>query len=185
VNHREFKDVFHIIWYLPSARSVGEVRNYASDLKHYRRIGISLGDDVLKKMKGQFLMTEWTSAGPKIRVSTAFMAIPRSLREAGIWHEVGHIHLGHRYCDEIGNRAEFGTTPMAIPDQAARQVMEEAADHFAVIQSSKDALKGFLEYLLHARPSALRGGWSEIERRELVRRISSIRLYGRHEYETR
>lgn len=172
-----FGDVYYIIWFLPSTKSVGEVRNYACDLRRYRRIGISLADDWLKKMNMGFLTTEWTTTGPKIRVSTAFMAIPRSLREAGIWHEVGHIHHGHRHCEKVRSQTELGASPVVAADYRTVQAMEETADRFAVLQSSKEALKGFLEYLLRARPSPGRGGWNEIERRELQGRIASIRLY--------
>jgi hypothetical protein len=172
-----FGDIYHIIWFLPSTKGVGEVRNYASDLRRYRRIGVSLGDDLLKKMNMRFLMTEWTTTGPKIRVSTAFMTIPRSLREAGIWHEVGHIHHGHHSYEEVRSQTGVGTSPEMATGDGTVQALEETADRFAVLQSSKEALKGFLEYLLRARSSAGSKGWNETERRELQTRIASIWTY--------
>lgn len=120
-----FGDIYYIIWFLPNTKSLDEVRNYADDLRRYRRIGISIGDDILKKMNRRFLMTEWTTNGPKIRVSRAFLTIPRSLREAGIWHEVGHIHYGHRDIDDAGKQTELGTSSMIVSDPAGtRQAME-------------------------------------------------------------
>jgi hypothetical protein len=170
-----FGDAYHIIWFLPSARSVGEVRNYTIDLKRFRRIGISLDDAFLKKMNVRFLATEWTGAGPRIRVSTTFMAIPRSLREAGVWHEVGHIHHGHHFRDNVRGQSELGAPDVTVAADEPMPGMEEEADRFAVLQSNKEALTGFLEHLLRARPSGGRGGWNEIERRELEARIAAVR----------
>lgn len=172
-----FGDVYHIIWFLPNDRGVGEVRNYASDLRRYRRIGISLGDDALRKANRRFLMTDWTARGPRILVSRTFMTIPRSLREAGIWHEVGHIHHDHHSIEKVGERTECGTFPSTGGDRETLQAMEVAADRFAVLQSSKEALRGFLEYLLRARTSRGEAGWNETERRDLQARIASIRVY--------
>lgn len=176
-NNNAFGDIYHIIWFLPGAKSVGEVRNYAPDLRRYRRIGISLGDDLLKKLKMRLLMTEWTTSGPKIRVSTAFTTIPRSLREAAVWHEVGHIHHSHHYSEELRSQTERGAFPVIATDHGTLQEMEEMADRFAVLHSSKEALKGFLEYLLRARPAPGRGGPDEVERRGIKARIASIRGY--------
>lgn len=172
-----FGDIYHIIWFLPNDRGVGEVRNYASDLRRYRRIGISLGDETLRKANKRFLMTEWTARGPRILVSKAFMTIPRSLREAGIWHEVGHIHHGHRSIEKASERTGCEAFPPRGVDHEALQTMEEAADRFAVLQSSKEALRGFLEYLLRTRASCGEAGWNETERRDLQGRIASIRAY--------
>lgn len=170
-----FGDTYHIIWFLPSTKGVGEVRNYTSDLKRYRRIGISLGDDLLKKMNIPLVMTEWTTTGPRIRVSSVFMTIPRSLREAGIWHEVGHIHCRHPYAG-AGDPTEQGASSRGATHHETLRAMEVAADRFAVLQSSKEAVKGFLERLLRAHPSG-RGGWDQIETRQLKARIASIWAY--------
>lgn len=178
MNHGNgFEDIYHIIWFVPNTNSVGEVRNYAGDLMRYRRIGISLRDDRLKRMNRRFLMTEWTATGPKIRVSSAFMAIPRSLREAGIWHEVGHIHHGHRYSEGVPSQTEREDSALITIDRKTLQEMEAAADGFAILHSSKEALKAFLEHLLRARPSAGKGGLNEIEKRELKARIAFVRAY--------
>ncbi|HAR97065.1 MAG TPA: hypothetical protein DCR97_14060 [Deltaproteobacteria bacterium] len=173
-----FGDIYHIIWFLPNERGVGEVRNYMSDLRRYRRIGIALGEEVLMRSHRRYLMTEWTARGPRILVSRAFMTIPRSLREAGIWHEVGHIHHSHGRFQENDDEKTGGTSPGVAINRETLQVMEEAeADRFAVLKSGKEALTGFLEYLLHARVPAGWGGWDEPARRELRRRIASIRVY--------
>lgn len=120
-------------------------------------------------------MTEWTPTGPRIRVSAAFMAIPRSLREAGIWHEVGHIHYRHACNEEITGETERGTAfETANGDGITLQQMEAAADRFAAFRSSKEALRGFLEHLLRAVSHA---GSNETERRKLKARIASIRSY--------
>ena len=172
-----FGEVYYIIWFLSGAKSVGEVRNYTHDLKRYRRIGISLDDGLLRRMHTRFLATEWTNLGPKIRVSTAFMAIPRSLREAGIWHEVGHVHHGHHFRNEARSHRDSGASTTLAAVGESGLVMEEEADRFAVVQSSKEVLIGFLEYLLRDRPSGGRGGRSEFDRRELEARIGAIRAY--------
>lgn len=171
-----FEDIYHIIWFLPNTNSVGEVRNYTGDLRRYRRTGIFLGDEVLKKINTPLLVTEWTATGPKIRVSPAFMAIPRSLREAAIWHEVGHIHYRHGNNKEVPNQTGRGGSPLITTGRESLREMEEA-DRFAILHCSKEALRGFLDHLLHARRSAGRGGLNEIERQELKARIASIRVY--------
>ena len=79
------------------------------DRRGGRCINILLDDDFINKISMRFLASRWINTGPEILVSTAFMTIPRALREAGIWHEVGHIHHEHhlrgKFCDAAQLRA--------------------------------------------------------------------------------
>lgn len=50
--------------------------------------------------------------------------------------------------------------------------MEEQADNFAVMQSGKEAMIGFLEFLLRTCPTGGKLGWNEIGNRELQIRIA-------------
>lgn len=173
----KFGDKYRLIWRKPGTEHIGEVQNYTLDRKGYRRILILLDDDLMKKINMWFLVSTWDNSGPKIFVSTEFMIIPRVFREAGIWHEVGHIHHEHHlrgeYCDQSQLRA---SRIMAI-EKGTVPPFEEQADRFAILQSGKEALIRFLEYLVHTRPSGGKLRWNELGKQELEMRIRAIRAY--------
>lgn len=173
----EFGDVYRLNWQTPGTELVAEIRNYALDQSGYRRVPVLLDDSRMEKIKMRLLASYWDDKGPAIFVSTAFMKIPRDLREAGIWHEMGHIHHEHHFCAEYFDQSELRLARISTIEKGAVLKMEEEADRFAVLQSSKRTLIEFLEYTLNSRPSGTVMGLNEIGKRELEIRIAAIRTW--------
>lgn len=171
----EFGDTYRLVWRKPGTNYVGEVRNYTRDQKGYRRVPILLDDALMEEINMRFLATSWGDKGPAIHVSTAFMMIPRRLRDAGIWHEMGHIHHEHHLRGEFRNQSQLRASRLTAARNGLVLPVEEEADRFAVLQVGKEALIGFLEYVLCTRPSGEKLGLNEIGKRELEIRIAAIR----------
>ena len=171
----EFGDTYRLLWRRPGTNYVGEVRNYTLDRKGYRRVPILLDDALMKEINMRFLTASWDDKGPAINVSTTFMMIPRRLREAGIWHEIGHIHHEHHLSGEFRDQSQLRAARLTATKNGLVLPIEEEADRFAVQQSGKEALIDFLEYILGTRPSGEKLGLNEIGKRELEIRIASIR----------
>jgi len=173
----EFGDKYRLIWRKPGDEKIAEVRNYTLDETGHRRVDILLDDRLMKRIKMRFLASQWDSTGPKILVSNAFMVIPRSFREAGIWHEVGHIHHEHHLLGEFCDQSQIRASRIMAIEKGTVLPFEQQADRFAVLHSGKEAVIGFLEYLVHTRPSGGKLGWNMLGKRELEMRIEAIRTY--------
>ena len=172
--HPEFGDKYHLVWLKPGGRHVAEVRNYTLDEMGYRRIHISSDDNLMKRINMRFMVSSWEDQGPIIHVSSAFMNLPRSIGEAGIWHEVGHIHFEHHNQKEFRNKAELRNARISAIKKGEVLSIESAADRFAIIHSSKKALIDFLDYLYRTRPAGEKAGLNMIGKRELEIRIAAI-----------
>lgn len=171
----EFSDEYRIVWRNFRSMCVGDVRNYTVDGKGYRRIRILLDDDLMRRIKMRFLAASWGDNGLEIHVSTSFMKLPRVVREAGIWHEVGRIHYEHHSQRENCDQAQLRASRISAVENGDVISFEKQADHFAVMQLGKEAVIRFLEYTLHTRPTSGKLGWNDIGKRELELRIAAIR----------
>jgi hypothetical protein len=170
-----FGDRYRILWWNRKSGCIGEVRNYALDRKGYRKVPLLLDDALMQKINMRFLATSWGDRGPKITISFAFMTLPLNFREVGIWHEIGHIYYEHNLINEFQDQIQLRAARIAAIE--SRQVIsfEVEADGFAVERVGKDAVIGFLTYLLRTRPTGGKLGWNDIGRRELELRISKIK----------
>jgi hypothetical protein len=180
-NQPVFGDKYRLVWRKVGEKQVGEVRNYAIDGKGYRRVVILLDDELIKKNKMRFLATSWDASGPKIYVSTLFLALPQRLRAAGIWHEIGHVHYEHPLRISFQGQAELRTARILAIKKGKVMPIEEEADRFAIDRAGKDAVIDFLNYVLTTRPSGGNLGWNEMGKKELEIRIAAIQDYGSQE----
>jgi len=171
----KFGDDYRLIWRKPETNIVGEIRNYTLDKSGYRRIQILFDDNMMKKIKMRFLVSHWPVQGPEIIVSKAFMAIPKNLGRAGIWHEVGHIHHEHLLCTEFCNQVQYKAARMSAVEQGTVLSFEAQADQFAIKKSGKEAIVAFLEYIHLTRPTGTR--LNDIGKKELELRIEAILAY--------
>jgi hypothetical protein len=128
----------------------------------------------MERIHMRFLATSWGDGGPKIQVSSAFMTLPRELREAGIWHEVGHVHHEHCFRHDFRNQAQLTTARLKAIEEGQVLPMEVEADRFAVARAGRDALIAFLQHILSTRPTGGELGWNDMGRRELQIRIAAI-----------
>ena len=172
-----FGERYRLVWRRPGARRVGEIRNYTVNEKRYRVVPILLDDALMNRISMRFLVSHWNSLGPEILVSCAFMDLPLQFREAGVWHEMGHIHHEHLLRDDIRDQAQLRAARLLAVQNGFVIPYEGEADRFAVAHVSRHTLIGFLEYLLETRPSGGRLGWNDIGRRELLMRIAAIRTF--------
>ena len=178
-NSPEFGDSYRLIWRKPeTAVYIGEVRNYTLDRKGYRRIPIVHDDILMEKMNMRLLVAKWEDTGPIIYVSTAFMAITRKLQEAGIWHEIGHIHHEHHLRGDYMGQSQLRNARLDAIKNGTMLPIEEEADRFAATRMGKYTVLSFLEYVLSTRPSGEKGSLNEMGKRELEMRIAAIRTNG-------
>jgi hypothetical protein len=180
-NQPVFGDNYRLTWRKVGEKQVGEVRNYATDGKGYRRVVILLDDELIKKNKMRFLMISWDASGPKIYVSSLFLAIPQRLRAAGIWHEIGHVHYEHPLRSAFHSQVQLRTARMLAIKKRQVMPIEEEADRFAVDRAGKGAVIDFLNYVLATRPTGGNLAWNEMGRKELEIRIAAIQDYGSEE----
>ena len=175
--HPEFGEKYHLVWRKLGRINIAEVRNYTLDEMGYRRIHISCDDNLMKRINMRFLVSSWGDNGPEIHVSKAFMNLPRSIGEAGIWHEVGHIHFEHSPQGEFRDQAELRDARISAVKNGEVLSMENEADRFAIMHASKNALIDFLEYVHRTRPAGEKAGLNMIGKRELEIRIAAIRAF--------
>jgi hypothetical protein len=175
--HPEFGDKYHLVWLKPGGRNIAEVRNYTLDETGYRRIHIYCDDNLMKSKNMRFMVSNWEDKGPIIHVSNAFINLPRSIGEAGIWHEVGHVHFEHHHQKEFKDQAELRNARISAIKKGEVLSMESEADCFAIIHSSKKALIDFLDHLYRTRPAGEKAGLNMIGKRELEIRIAAIRAF--------
>jgi hypothetical protein len=169
-----FGDRYRILWRSNKPGCVGEVYNYTLDRKGYRIVPLLLDDSMIKKINMRFLATSWSNRGPEIVVSKGFMALPLTFREAGIWHEIGHIHHEHHFNVAFKDQNQVRLARIAAIDNDQVIAHEAEADDFAVGRVGKEAVIGFLTHLLRTRPTDGKLGWNNAGRRELEIRIARI-----------
>ena len=171
----EFGEKFSIVWQNTGVSQVGEVRNYTLDGNGYRPIPILLDDVQMNKIKMRFLVSTLNDNGPKIVVSADFMKIPVRLREAGIWHEVGHIVYEHLLSDEFLDQSQLKASRQMAIKKGIVLPMELEADCFAILQSGKESIIESLTYLMNTRSPDKKLELNELGKRELEIRITAIR----------
>lgn len=173
----QFGDKYRLIWRKPVSKNVANVRNFTIDKARYRQIPVLLDDDLLKRSNMRFLASMWPNTGPKIYVSTAFLNLPLTIVEAGIWHEVGHIHYKHHLQDEYNDQEQLRSARISAIEKGNVILSEQQADRFAVMQAGKEAMIGLLKHLLLTRPTGGAIGWNDIGKQELQIRITAIRTF--------
>ncbi|MRS11634.1 MAG: hypothetical protein EG823_01000 [Actinobacteria bacterium] len=158
VGDLEFGDEYRLVWRNGDDGLVGEVVNLATDGYHRRVVPIRLDDKYMSGIRMRLVVQRHENAQPDIVVSSVFMSIPIELREAAIWHEVGHVHHLH-VLDEsvpVGQRERRRARLDAIA-AGSIPATEQEADGFAVSRVGVDAVRAFLEYTLTTR---ILGGWT-------------------------
>lgn len=168
----EYTDRYSIIWF-PRGRIKAEVRNYTINCNGYRKIEIIKNDVLMKKMRERFLASE-DGEPPIINVSRAFMKLPLNMREAAIWHEVGHIHYEHHSRLSVLSQEKLRTKRIEYINAGDVMLEEKEADAFSVKQIGKEAMAEFLKYLLATRPRGDVNSLKEIGRKELENRLKII-----------
>ena len=171
----KFGDKYRLIWQEPGHKKVADVLNYTIDETRYRVIPVLHDDDLMKRIDMRFLVSIWEENGPKIYVSTAYINLPRSFGETGIWHEVGHIHYEHHLQNEFYDKEQIIAARILAIEKGKVLSVEEQADSFAVIQSGKEAMIDFLQLAISTRPTGGNLSFNEIGKRELQMRIETIR----------
>ena len=169
-----YGDDYRLLWRLSAEGCIGEVRNYAADRREYRVVPVLVDDELMTRISMRFLVTSWGSRGPAITASKDFTALGREFKEAGIWHEMGHIHHEHHLKFEYSDQAQLRAARIAAIENAQVMPQETEADKFAVTRAGKEALIGFLSHLFETRPTGGRQGWNDLGRRELELRIKAI-----------
>ena len=175
IEHIKFGNKYRLIWRTPVRKTVAYVLNYTIDETGYRIIPVLRNDDLMKRIDTRFMVSIWEKTGPKIYVSTAYINLPREIGETGIWHEVGHIHYEHHLQNEFYDKEKTIAARILAIENGNVLSIEEEADSFAVLQSGKEAMIGFLELLLLTRPTEGNLSFNEIGKRELQMRIANIR----------
>lgn len=170
----QFGDRYRLLWRKSGPKQIGEVRNFTTDGSGCRAIHILLDDELMERISMRFVATSWGDRGPEIHVSSAFMTLSRELREAGIWHEVGHVHYKHYSRHDFRDQAQLRVARISAVERGEVLPLEEEADRFAVARAGKECVVGFLRYLLATRPTGRKLGWNDIGRRELELRIAAI-----------
>jgi Zn-dependent protease with chaperone function len=153
---------------------VAEVRNYTMDGKRYRMIPVRLDDIEMQRSSMRFLASSWGRGGPEIVVSSAFLALQINLREAAIWHEVGHIHYEHHLRSKFQDQSQLRAARIAAIQKGQVVSHEAEADRFALVRVGSEALIEFLTHLLETRPQGGELGWNDAGRRELELRIAAV-----------
>lgn len=118
---------------------------------------------------------------PIIVVGDQFMVLEPSLREACIWHEMGHVHFEHVFNGDFASQADRRAARLAATEAGGVLREETEADGFAVARVGKDAVLAYLDNTLRTRPSGGSLGWNDTGRRELELRIAAVRDIGRND----
>ena len=148
------------------------VRNYTIDRSGYRTVPVYLDDPKMQSINMRFLVSSWGNQGPFILVSQAFMALPLTFKETGIWHEIGHIHFEH--FRGLKDQTQLREARIAAVQNGQVLPQETEADRFALMRTGRDPLIRFLSLLLETRPTGGESGWNDVGRRELEFRIANI-----------
>jgi hypothetical protein len=155
---------------------VGEVRNYVERGKGYRRIPIVLDEDGMQSSNRRLVCCKPDeNSQPTILVSSEFMKLSQNLREAGIWHEVGHVHFEHLWIGTFGDdQIQSGDARIKAIQRGEVVDFERAADEFAINRIGRDRFLAYLRYALETRPAGPRESMNDLGRRELALRIALV-----------
>lgn len=157
----EFSDRYKLLWQTTGSGQIGEVRNYTTTRKGYRKIPVMLDDALMKQIGMRYIVSSWDCRGPVITVSVGFIVLPLEFREAGIWHEVGHIHFEHPLKDKTTDQTQLKMARVKAIRENRVLPIEEEADRFAVSHVGKESLIRFLTYLLQSRPTGGQSGLND------------------------
>lgn len=179
VGDLEFGDDYELRWRREPDDVVGEVCNTATDGFHTRHVPIVLDDAELERAGFRLLAQEYDGGKPSIVVSSTFMSLPENLREAAIWHEMGHVHHLHRFREPIRDQAQRREDRLRAIEADDVVQEEKEADGFAVSRVGVQRVVDFLRYTLSTRPRG--AGLNDIGRRELELRLARLLRTGRND----
>lgn len=171
-----FSNSYDLLWLNNESSQFAEVRNYYADNpSKYRFFKIINDDAKIKAIPMRFLAVSANLKDPYILASNEFLKLPRSLQAAAIWHEIGHIHHGHK---QAGSQEEIRKLRLSYID--SNQVMpdELEADQFATKRAGRDSVSRFIEHLIRTRPVGKEGDLNELGRKELQLRLDKLRSMG-------
>lgn len=170
-----FGNTYKLIWLQkqPSNSQVGEVRNYTKDRSGYRVIPIACNNALLSRINMRFIVSGSEDNRLAIIVNEAFLSLPKVWREAGVWHEVGHVHYEH--FNTVVNQEELRAIRVQHAQNNKVMPQELEADQFAVERVGKAAVSEFLNFLLQTRLNGSFDGLNQLGCKELELRIKQIR----------
>jgi gamma-glutamylcyclotransferase len=150
----------------------GFVINYSLDFSNRRKIPIKRINSL--ETKHRFLCMENSPFGPIIWVTGEFMALKIELREAGIWHEVGHVHHNHYMNENYQYTGNPNAERLKWLSQNKIAPEEAEADMFSVKKVGKENMLKSLNFLLETR--RLLNEVSANAEKELSLRIKNIEM---------
>jgi hypothetical protein len=152
----------------PKQKRIGEARLYS----HNRQIPIMLDDEAMKEAKFRYIGV--VSDGSFIAITSAFLSLPVPLQDAAIWHEVGHVVLGH-----ITKAPEPPFTDRHQMRRASAMkgelfIDEAEADDYAARRVGVVAMQNFLGHLKNTRLEIGNAPTNLIGAREIELRIARL-----------
>jgi len=172
-----FGDRYRLLWRSDRPPRVADVRNYAENRRGFRSTPVVLDDELMKKDRMRFIAVSGIRPQETIVVSNEFMDLAVGLREAGIWHEVGHVHFDHARRHDFASQEGIRSARVDAIRNGRIVEWEAEADAFAVARVGPEAFISFLTHVLDTRPTGAQTGLNELGRRELELRIEATRLY--------
>ena len=169
-----FGDRYRLLWYPAKEGRIGEVRNYTTNRMGFRLVPVMLDDELMQRISMRYLATSWNNLGPQIIASRAFTTLPQNFKDAGIWHEMGHVHHEHHLRADFEDQAQLRAARIAAVKEKRVILLETEADMFAVSRAGKEKFIGFLTHVLETRPLGGTLSWNDLGRRELELRIKAI-----------
>lgn len=169
-----FGDRYRLIWNPRNEKRIGEVRNYTTDRSGFRSVPVLLDDELMQRISMRYLVSSWDDQGPQIIVSRAYTSLPQPYKEAGIWHEIGHVHHEHHLCDDFADQTQLRDARIAAIMENRVVRFETEADAFAVSRVGKHGLIEALTHLLATRPVGDKLSWNDLGSKELELRIKAI-----------
>ena len=172
-----FGDRYRLLWRSDRPPRVAYVRNYAENQRGFRSTPVVLDDGLIKEWRMRFLAYSGRRPQDTIFVSNEFMDLAVGLREAAIWHEVGHVHFDHARRYDFSSQEGIQSARVDAIQNGRIVEWEAEADSFAVARVGPEAFIAFLTHVLGTRPTGAPTGLNELGRRELELRIEATRLY--------
>lgn len=167
----EFGDSYSLIWTTSLSGVVGEVRNFAVDTSCYRRIKIIAEKDLRRKTGFRYCCLKYEQTEPEIVVDRSLLGLPVAIRNAMIWHEVGHVHHEHVINSLARSPESIRADRLAAISSGGVDSQELEADQFAVKQVGTEAVILFLKFLLESRANEKPSNLNSAACIELERRI--------------
>lgn len=174
----QFGDKYVLEWLAAKPGLVARVRNFTVDDSRYREIPVYLDENEIQRARMRLLaLTYDRDRNPKIIVGNALMALPRAMRTAAVWHEVGHVHFEHTFIPEHNTSSDaYRLARMKALRDGGVISTETEADDFAAARVGAGALLKFLRHTLRTRPTG--AGLNDLGGLELERRATHLEHMG-------